>query len=78
MRTDATMSGSELLLGVIAIRLAVLVVVGWSLTLLPRQARESEAACFSSAATRIDAPPPLQMAGSRSGDHALDDMLRHD
>ena len=34
MRTNATISGSEVLLGVIAIRLAVLVVVGWSLTLL--------------------------------------------
>lgn len=78
MRTHATISGSELLLGVIAIRLAVLVVVGWSLTLLPRPARESEAACFPSPATRIDAPPPLQMVGSHSGDPAFDDMLRHD
>lgn len=78
MRTHATISGSELLLGVIAIRLAVLVVVGWSLTLLPRPARESEAACFSSPTTRLDAPPPLRMGGSRSDDLALDDMLRHD
>ncbi|WP_354069351.1 hypothetical protein [Bradyrhizobium sp. LB5.2] len=39
MRTHANTSGSEVLLGVIAIRLAVLVVVGWTLTLLPRQAR---------------------------------------
>lgn len=78
MRTHATISRSELLLGVIAIRLAVLVVVGWSLTLLPRPARESEATCFPSPATRIDAPPPLQMVGSRSGDPAFDDMLRHD
>ncbi|WP_244433063.1 hypothetical protein [Bradyrhizobium japonicum] len=46
MRTHATISGSELLLGVIAIRLAVLVLVGWGLTLLPRQARDGEAACF--------------------------------
>ncbi len=43
MRTHATISGSELLLGVIAIRLAVLVLVGWGLTLLPRQARDGEA-----------------------------------
>ena len=78
MRTDATISTSELLLGVIAIRLAVLVLVGWSLTLLPRQARESEAVCFPSTATSIDAQPRLQMAGSRSGDPTFDDMLRHD
>lgn len=78
MRTHATISGSELLLGVIAIRLAVLVVVGWSLTLLPRPARESEAACFPSPATMVDAAPPLQVVVSRSGDPAFDDMLRHD
>ncbi|MGY3467998.1 hypothetical protein ACVW0I_004869 [Bradyrhizobium sp. LM6.11] len=47
MRTHANTSGSEVLLGIIAIRLAVLVVVGWTLTLLPRQARESDAGCLS-------------------------------
>ena len=78
MRTHATMSGSELLLGMIAIRLAVLVLAGWSLTLLPRQARESEAACSPSPAARVEAQPPAKMVGSRVVNAAFDDMLLHD
>ncbi|MBR0786204.1 hypothetical protein [Bradyrhizobium iriomotense] len=74
MRTHATISGSELLLSVIAIRLAVLVVVGWSLTLLPQQARNSEIACGPSSVARIEA----KIVGPRIVDAALDDMLRHD
>ena len=75
MKTHTTISGSELLLGVIAIRLAVLVLVGWSLTLLPRQTRDSELACLPSSATRVKVKPA---AGSRVADAAVDDMRLHD
>lgn len=78
MRTQSTISGSELLLGVIAIRLAALVVVGGSLTLLPRQARDSEAACFPSPATRVEAQSSVKKAGPRVADAAFDDMRLHD
>ncbi|MBR0914793.1 hypothetical protein AB7M63_003783 [Bradyrhizobium japonicum] len=78
MRTHATISGSELLLGVIAIRLAVLVLVGWGLTLLPRQARDGEAACFPSPATRVDAQSSVKSPGSRVAHAAFDDMRLHD
>ncbi|MCP3383799.1 hypothetical protein NLM31_25860 [Bradyrhizobium sp. CCGUVB4N] len=75
MRTHATISGSELLLGVIAIRLAVLVLVGWGLTFLPRQAREP--VCVSSA-TRIETPAPATTIGAHVADAAFDDMRLHD
>ena len=78
MRTNATMSGSEVLLGVIAIRLAVLVAVGWGLTLLPRQARDGEVACLPSPATRSEARLPATAAGPRVTDAAFDDMRLHD
>ncbi|WFU76427.1 MULTISPECIES: hypothetical protein [unclassified Bradyrhizobium] len=78
MRTQSTISGSELLLGVIAIRLAVLVLVGWSLTLLPRQARDGEVACFPSPATRGEAQSSAKTAGPRIADAAFDDMRLHD
>lgn len=78
MRTRATISGSELLLGVIAIRLAALVLVGCGLTLLPRQARDSEPACVASSATRIEAQTPAMTIGSRVADAAFDDMRLHD
>ncbi|MGY8638199.1 hypothetical protein RAD15_37585 [Bradyrhizobium sp. 14AA] len=77
MRTHATTSGTELLLGAIAIRLAVLVVVGWSLTLLPRQARDGEPVCLPSPVARGEAQRPATL-GPRVVDAALDDMLRHD
>lgn len=76
MRTHATISGSEVLLGVIAIRLAVLVVVGWGLMLLPRQARDSEPACLPSPAARGEAQLPATAAGA--ADTAFDNMLLHD
>jgi hypothetical protein len=78
MRTQATISGSELLLGIIAIRLAVLVLVGWSLTLLPQQARNTEPVCTPSVAAASEAQPPVKIAGPRVVDAAFDDMLRHD
>ncbi|UQD69469.1 hypothetical protein JEY40_26035 [Bradyrhizobium japonicum] len=78
MRTHATIGGSELLLGVIAIRLAVLVLVGWGLTLLPRQARDGEAACFPSPATRVEAQSSVKTPGARVADAAFDDMRLHD
>jgi hypothetical protein len=78
MRTNATISGSEVLLGVIAIRLAVLVVVGWTLTLLPRQARESDAGCLPSPVTWSEARLPATTAGPRVADAAFDDMRLHD
>ena len=78
MRTRSTISGSELLLGMIAIRLAVLVLAGWSLTLLPREARNSEVACFPSSAMRVEAQPPAKTVGSRVADAAFDDMRLHD
>ncbi|MGX1323457.1 hypothetical protein AB7M17_006910 [Bradyrhizobium sp. USDA 377] len=76
MRTQSTISGSELLLSVIAIRLAVLVVAGWGLTLLPRQARDNEAACFPPA--RSEAQVAASPVDPRVADAAFDDMLRHD
>src|SRR5689334_9725811 len=78
MRTRSTISGSELLLGVIAIRLAMLVLVGLALTLLPQQANESNPACFSSSATESEAQLPAKTVGPRIADAALDDMLLHD
>jgi hypothetical protein len=78
MKTHATISGSELLLGVIAIRLAVLVLAGWSLTLLPRQTRDVEAACSPSPVTRSEAEFPAKTVGPRVADAAFDDMRLHD
>lgn len=78
MRTRATISGSELLLGVIAFRLSVLVLVGWGLTLLPRQGRDRELACGASSAARIEAQPAAQTVGSRVADAVFDDMRLHD
>ena len=75
MRTRATISGSELLLSVIAIRLAVLVVGGWSLTLLPHRVRDSEATCLSAART---ATQSAATASSSRVDAAFDDMRLHD
>lgn len=76
MRTHATISGPEVLLGVIAIRLAVLVVVGWGLMLLPRQTRDSEPVCLPSPAARGEAQLPGTTAGV--ADTAFEDMLLHD
>lgn len=78
MRSHSTIGGSELLLSVIAIRLAVLVLAGWSLTLLPRQAHNSEIACLPSPATRVEAQPSAKTVGSRVVDTAFDDMRLHD
>ncbi|UWU80577.1 hypothetical protein N2603_19555 [Bradyrhizobium huanghuaihaiense] len=78
MRTHATIGGSELLLSVIAIRLAVLVVVGWGLTLLPKQARNSDLACVPSPVARSETQVAAKPVGPRIADAALDDMLRHD
>jgi hypothetical protein len=77
MRTHATISGSELLLSVIAIRLAALVLVGWSLTFLPRQAHDSEPACVSSATT-IEKQRPATAVSPHVADAAFDDMRLHD
>ena len=77
MRTHGTISGSELLLGVIAIRLAALVLVGWSLTLLPQQARQGDVACSPASTARIDAPATPSVS-LHAGDPDFDDMLRHD
>jgi hypothetical protein len=78
MRTYTTISGSELLLGVIAIRLAMLVLVGWCLTLLPQQARNSEPACFSSSATGSKTELPATTVDPRVADAVIGDMLLHD
>ncbi|MBR0739266.1 hypothetical protein JQ581_20235 [Bradyrhizobium liaoningense] len=78
MRGHATMSGSELLLGLIAIRLAVLVLVGWSLTLLPRQTRHGDLACNASVAAASEARPQAKITRPRAVDAAFADMLRHD
>jgi len=77
MRTHATISGSELLLSVIAIRLAALVLVGWGLALLPGQARDGEPACVSSA-MRIETQRPATAVSPYVADAALDDMRLHD
>jgi hypothetical protein len=77
MRTHATISGSELLLSVIAIRLAALVLVGWGLTMLPDQAHDGEPACASSV-TRIETQHPATTVGAQVADAAFDDMRLHD
>ena len=78
MRTNATISGSEVLLGVIAIRLAVLVAVGWGLTFLPQQARESEVACLQSPLARSAARLPATTVDPHVIEAAFDDMRLHD
>ncbi|SFK12988.1 hypothetical protein [Bradyrhizobium sp. cf659] len=78
MRTQSTISGSELLLSVIAIRLAVLVMAGWSLTLLPRQVHNSEIACLPSPSAKFEAQATAKIAGSRLADTGFDDMRLHD
>lgn len=78
MRTHATISGSELLLSVIAFRLAVLVLAGWGLTLLPRQTLDTQPACVLSSAARIETQPPATTISSHVADAAVDDMRLHD
>ena len=78
MRTRSIISGSELLLGMSAIRLAVLVLAGWCLALLPQQTRHTEVACAPSLTTRVEARPLAKMVGSRVIDTALNDMRLHD
>ena len=78
MRTHATISGSELLLSVIAIRLAALVLAGWGLTLLPRQAQDNDPACMLSSTTKFETQPVATTVGSSVADAALDDMRLHD
>ena len=77
MRSHATISGSELLLSVIAIRMAALVLVGWALALLPRQ--PSEPVCLPSSAARVEAQQLATTVGAHiADDAALDDMRLHD
>ena len=76
MRSHATISGSELLLSVIAIRMAALVLVGWALALLPRQ--PSEPVCVPSSAARIEAQRLAATVDARAVDAAFDDMRLHD
>lgn len=78
MRTETTISGTDLLLGVIAIRLAVLVMVGWGLTLLPQQARNREPGCAPLSVASNGATRAGKTSSPRIVDAALDDMLRHD
>ncbi|BBO06880.1 hypothetical protein ABH991_004612 [Bradyrhizobium ottawaense] len=78
MRTQTTISGNELLLSVIAIRLAVLVVVGWGLTLLPQQTRNRELGCAPPSQARDEAKLSAKLVGPRIVDAAFDDMIRHD
>jgi hypothetical protein len=78
MRTQTTISGSELLLSVIAIRLAVLVVVGWGLTLLPQQTRNRELGCAPPSQARDEPKLSAKLVGPRIVDAAFDDMIRHD
>ncbi|UEM09182.1 hypothetical protein J4G43_031115 [Bradyrhizobium barranii subsp. barranii] len=51
--------------------------MGWGLTLLP-QARDGEAACFPSPATRIEVQSSVKTPGARLADAAFDDMRLHD
>ncbi|MBB4382719.1 hypothetical protein [Bradyrhizobium sp. SBR1B] len=78
MRTQTTISGTDLLLSVIAIRLAVLVVVGWGLTLLPQQTRNRELGCALPSQARDEAKLSAKIVGPHIVDAAFDDMLRHD
>ncbi len=78
MRTDTTISGTELLLSVIAARLAVLVVVGWGLTFLPQHSRNRELGCAPLSVASNEATLSGKTASPRIADTALDDMLRHD
>lgn len=74
MRSHATINGSELLLSIIAIRLAVLVLVGWILTLLPRETHDRESACAP--APRLEVQSSVKTP--RVADAALEDMRLHD
>lgn len=78
MKSSSTISGSEVLLGVIAIRLAMLVLAGWTLLLLPRQTHDGELACVASSATRIEAKATPKPDNPQLADRAFDDMLMHD
>ncbi|MCK1708430.1 MULTISPECIES: hypothetical protein [unclassified Bradyrhizobium] len=78
MSTNSTTGASELLLSVIAIRLAVLVLAGWSLALLPRQARDGNVGCVPLQAASIEAPTPPKMISSHVGDPIFADMRLHD
>ncbi|MGX9427711.1 MULTISPECIES: hypothetical protein [Bradyrhizobium] len=77
MKNHSAASGSDVLLGVIAIRLAALVLTGSILLLLPRQPRD-DSACVPSLAGRSD----LQVASEAERLHVSDpvagDMLLHD
>ncbi|MBC9879372.1 hypothetical protein G8O24_18690 [Bradyrhizobium sp. INPA01-394B] len=78
MRIHATMSGSDLLLIVIAIRLAALVLAGWGLTLLPHQTRDGELVCIPTSAARIETQPAVTTVSPRLADAAFDDMRLRD
>ncbi|WP_245328824.1 hypothetical protein [Bradyrhizobium centrolobii] len=67
-----------MLLTVIAIRLAVLVLAGWSLVLLPRQAHDGAPACALALATTIETQATSNIASLHVSDPAFDDMLLHD
>jgi hypothetical protein len=78
MRTHATIPGSELLLSVIATRLAALVLVGWVLTLLPPRAGDGQTVCRTASAMRTEAQQPATTVGPRVVGAAFDDMHLHD
>ncbi|WP_249129394.1 MULTISPECIES: hypothetical protein [Bradyrhizobium] len=56
----------------------VLVVLGWGLTLLPRQARDGEAVCLPSSATRGVAQLSATTISARLTDAVVEDMRLHD
>lgn len=78
MKAYSRVSGSEVLLGALAIRLAALVLTGSLLLLLPRQPRAIDLACVRPLAARTDAQAAPRIERLRVRDALLDDMLLHD
>jgi hypothetical protein len=78
MKAYSRVSGSEVLLGALAIRLAALVLTGSILLLLPRQPRAIDLACVRPLVARTGAQVAPTIERLRVGDALLDDMLLHD
>ncbi|MDI4233289.1 MULTISPECIES: hypothetical protein [unclassified Bradyrhizobium] len=78
MKNHSAASGSDVLLGVIAIRLAALVLTGSILLLLPRQPRDDDSACALPLAERSDLQIASKAERVRVSDPVAGDMLLHD
>jgi hypothetical protein len=78
MKAHSTVSGSEMLLVGLAIRLAALLLAGSILLLLPRELRHGEIACVDPFVAKVDSQVVLKKERLHAGDATLNDMLLHD